>query len=95
MKTILLSTGFALGLGLLATAPSSAAPLPVHGIAAPSLMNDVACRTVTKRVRRPNGTIRVTRSRVCDARPVYRDRRVDRHRVYRPAPRPGITVRVR
>lgn len=94
MKTILLSTGVALGLGLLATAPSSAASLPLHApFAGQGLVSDVACRTVTRRVTRPNGTVRVTRSRVCD-RPVYRERRVYRDRMYRPAPRPGVSIRV-
>lgn len=94
MKIALLSTSFALGLGLLASAPASAGPLATPGtLLAPSVVSDVACRVVTKRVRRPNGTVRVTRTRVCDAGPRWR--RDWRHgRPYRPAPRPGVTIRV-
>lgn len=94
MKSILLTAAFGVGLGLAATAPASAAPLPVHGLHVPSATIDVACRTVTKRVRRPNGTVRITKSRVCD-RPVYRGRRVYNDRRYYRAPRPGLSIRVR
>ena len=94
MKSILLTTIFGLGLGLAATAPASAVPLPVHGLHAPSATVEVACRMVTKRVRRPNGTVRITKSRVCD-RPVYRGGRMYKDRRYHRGPRPGLSIRVR
>lgn len=94
MKTLILSGILALGLGFVATAPSSAAPLPVQGLTAPGLTENVACRMVTKRVRRANGTVRVTKSRVCD-RGVHRDRRVYRDRRWHRDHRPGLSIRVR
>lgn len=90
----MLSCALALGLGFAATAPSNAAPLPVHGLSAPGLSENVACRMVTKRVRRPNGTVRVTKTRVC-ARGVHRDRRVYRDRRWHRDHRPGLSIRVR
>ncbi|MFD1332816.1 hypothetical protein ACFQ4O_12495 [Methylopila musalis] len=98
MKTVLLSCGVALGLGLCAAAPASAAPWTrAAPLAAPVVVSDVACRTVVRRVVRPNGTVRMERTRTCTEtrRPVYRERRVYRDRPqYRPAPRPGVTIRV-
>ncbi|GLK76767.1 hypothetical protein GCM10008171_20210 [Methylopila jiangsuensis] len=98
MKTVLLSCGFALGLGL-AAVPAGAATylVPATPLAAPVVVTDVACRTVVRRVVRPNGTVRMVRTRTCTdtRRPVYRERRVYRDRPhYRPAPRPGVTIRV-
>lgn len=107
MKGLILSAGLALGLGGLSLTPAAAAPLaPVGVVVAPSLVDNVACRTVTKSVRR-NGVTRITKTQQCD-RPRYSQRRVygNSRRVYdrrvyrndrpyyRPAPRPGFTVRV-
>ncbi len=100
MKGLILSAGLALGLGGLSLAPAAAAPLaPVGVVVAPSLVDQVACRTVTKSVRR-NGVTRITKTQQCTPnrygqRRVY-DRRVYRNDrpYYRPAPRPGFTVRV-
>lgn len=93
MRTFILSTGAAAAMGLFAMGSANAAPIAVHGvIAAPAVTTDVACRMVKKTVVR-NGVRRVTTTRSCTptARRVY----VAPKRYYRPAPRPGITVRVR
>lgn len=107
MKGLILSAGLALGLGGLSLAPAAAAPLAPAGVfAAPTLVDQVACRTVTKSVRR-NGVTRITKTQQCtpnrygqrryygNGGRVY-DRRVYRsdRPYYRPAPRPGFTVRV-
>lgn len=99
MKFIAAAAGLALGLGSLALAPAAqAAPLSAPArVVAPSVVSDVACRTVTRRVVRPNGTVRYVRTRTCDRwrRPAYRERRYYHgRRYYRPAPRPGVTIRV-
>lgn len=95
MRTFILSTGAAAAMGLFAVGSANAAPIAVHGvIAAPAVTTDVACRMVKKTVVR-NGVRRVTTTRTCS--PVVGARRVyvAPKRYYRPAPRPGITVRVR
>lgn len=94
MKTMLLSGLLAVGLGFTAAGSASAAPMPIQQLAAPGLTENVACRMVTKRVRRPNGSLRVTKSRVCD-RSVYRGRGVYRDRRWHRGPRPGLSIRVR
>ncbi len=104
MKALILTAGLALGMGMMSLAPASAAALVMTPtVAAPSMVSDVACRMVERRVSRP-GPDRVTRTRVCDDRGrygyrsdrrVYGERRVYRERnVYRPAPRPGLSIRV-
>jgi hypothetical protein len=103
MKTLLLSTSLALGLGAFALAPASAAPIAAGGVvAAPSATVDVACRTVEKRVRRGNRTV-ITRVRECGRdRYERRDRYVERRRYWRDGGyrhydrrEPGISVRIR
>ncbi|WP_271166750.1 hypothetical protein [Hansschlegelia plantiphila] len=66
MKTFLIATGMALGLGAFALAPAEAAPISTRAaIAAPTATSDVACRVVKKTVYR-NGVRRVTTSKTCD-----------------------------
>ena len=105
MKSFILSTSLALGLGALALSPASAGPISKTTIVAPAVTSDVACRTVERRVRN-GGTVRITRSQVCDSprrtverrvyrddRRVYRDRR-DYRRDYRRNDAPGFSIRV-
>ncbi|GLK79486.1 hypothetical protein [Methylopila turkensis] len=99
MKTLLLSTGLAFGLGVFALAPASAAPVVKSTVVTTGVVSDSACRMVEKRVRR-NGVVRITRTRECTRprvveRRVYRDnRRYAPRPYYRPDPRPGISIRV-
>lgn len=106
MKTFLASAGLALGLGLLAAAPASAAPIVKSTVTATAVTADAQCRTVEKRVRR-NGVTRITRTRECSdyGRPRYSERRVYRERTYGYGPRrvyrdrgyysrPGLSIRV-
>lgn len=93
MKNILLSTVFAAGLGLVAIAPASAAPISTHGVIVAPAATDVACRMVEKRSTR-NGVTRIVRSRECNndygrrsyregyGRDRYVDRSYDRDRGY-------------
>lgn len=96
MRNILLSAGVAGAMGVLAMGSANAAPIAVHGvIAAPAVTTDVACRTVKKVVVK-NGVRRVTTTQQCTRAPVVSRRvYVAPRRYYRPAPRPGIVVRVR
>lgn len=96
MRTFILSTGFAAAMGAFAMAPANAAPIATHGVvAAPAFTSDVACRTV-KKVVVSRGVKRVTTRQECTRAPMMRKRAyVAPRRYYRPAPRPGITVRVR
>ncbi|GLK79487.1 hypothetical protein [Methylopila turkensis] len=103
MKNIILSTALAAGLGALAFAPASAAPIGARGtIAVSPAVTDVACRTVEKRVTR-NGMTRITRQQECTRdrdryeRRVYRDDRrryVDRREYRRYDDRPGLNIRI-
>lgn len=58
------------------------------GLTAPSLVEDVACRTVRERVRRPNGAVAWTTRRVCTPGPVVRRGGprcvIERQRIVRP-----------
>ena len=103
MKTFILSTTLAAGLGAFAIIPASAAGLSVRApvVAEPATTN-VDCRTIERRVQR-DGVTKITRERQCDGdrdRRVYRDddrRSVDR-RDYRGDrrfdDRPGINLRL-
>jgi hypothetical protein len=51
---------------LLPLAPAQAAPVQGHAIAAPSLLEPVACRSVRERVVRPNGRVVYRTIRTCD-----------------------------
>lgn len=107
MKTFLLSTGLALGLGGLALSPATAAPVVKSTVAVSPLTSEVACRTVERRRTNSYGVTKITRTRECDDydRPSYRERRVYRERDYDPGPRrvyreryrderPGLSIRV-
>jgi hypothetical protein len=56
-------TGFVLMLPLV---PAQAVPVQGQAIVAPSLLEDIACRTVRERVVRPNGRVVHRTIRSCD-----------------------------
>lgn len=96
MKSLILSTGVAAAMGVIAMGSANAAPISTHGmIAAPAVTSDVACRTVKKTVFR-NGVKRVTTSKQCDGmgRPGARVYVAPRRYYARPRPyrRPGVSV---
>ena len=94
MKALILSTGVAAAMGVVALGSASAAPIATHGvIAAPAVTSDVACRTVKKTVFR-NGMKRVTTTKQCDGmgRPGARVYVAPRRYSARPYRRPGVSV---
>lgn len=92
MRTLLLSTGFAVAMGAFAMGSANAAPISTRVVvAAPAAITDVACRQVKKVVFK-NGVKRVTTFQEC-SRPVVRERVVVGPR--RRAPVVGIGVNIR
>lgn len=72
----------------LAAPPQAQAMVASPGVSAPSAIDAVACRTVRKRVVRPNGRVTYKTSRRCGPRHRHHWRRhcrVERQRVIRPS----------
>ena len=83
MKTLIVGMAALAGAALTFLPGEASAQRFGGGLEAPSITEDVACRTIRERVVRPNGSVAYRTIRRCSPGPVYRDRRVDRCRTIR------------